>query len=75
MHTTTPINDEQLDIVSGPSVNISITLRQLELISRKIKGGKAFTPVEEAELNSISKMITDTIEDPGAAGTLHGFAL
>ena len=68
------INDEQMSIIGGTAVNISITLKQLELVSRKIDGGTDSTPVELQELNNLSEMIKDIIKDPGKDG-LHGFAL
>ncbi len=70
-----PIEDE-LDICLGPSTHVSITLKQLELIARKIREHDAtFTPAEEYELQSIARMIDITVADPGPRGTLHGFAL
>ncbi len=75
MSTSTQTPEDPLHYSIGVAVHVSITLKQLELIARKIRNDPTFTPLAEAELNNIADMIDTTVADPGLRGTLHGFAL
>jgi hypothetical protein len=60
----------------GPAVKVSITLKMLQLLARTSNNSKeALTEEEQKELQVFSEMVNDVVEDPGPAGTVHGFCL